>query len=101
MGLQERNQKEKEVDPFAQLGSPGKKSKVGSALRSQYNFGEGRITSSAPGKLVSVQNSGIPDDKVGMVPSVGERVESTWLNSSANGIPLFYGPCLPRSGYCV
>jgi hypothetical protein len=48
------------------------------------------------------QNSGIPDDKVGMVPSVGEGVESTWLNSSANGIPLlFYGPCLPRSGYCV
>jgi hypothetical protein len=54
LGLQERNQKEKEVDPFAQLGSPGKKSKVGSALRSQYNFGEGRIKSSARGKLVSV-----------------------------------------------
>ncbi len=26
------------------------------------------------------QNSGIPYEKVGMVPSVGERVESTWLN---------------------
>jgi hypothetical protein len=33
--------------------------------------------------------------------SVGDRVESTWLNSSANGIPLFHWPCLPRSGYCV
>ncbi len=49
-----------------------------------------------------LQNSGIPDNKVGMVPSVGERVELTWLNSSANGIPiLFYGPCLPMSGYFV
>ncbi len=48
------------------------------------------------------QNSSIPDDKVGMVPSVGEWVESTWLNSSAYGIPiLFDGPYLPRSGYCV
>jgi hypothetical protein len=35
LGLQESNQKEKEVDSFAQLGSPGKKSKLGSALRSQ------------------------------------------------------------------
>jgi hypothetical protein len=70
LGLQKSHRKEREVDPFAQLGSPGKKSKVGSALRSQYNFGEGRIKSGARG-------------------------------SSANGIPLFYGPCLPRSGYCV
>jgi hypothetical protein len=54
LGLQKSNQKEKKVDPFSQLDSPGKKSKVGSALRSQYNFGEGRIKSSAPGKLVSV-----------------------------------------------
>jgi hypothetical protein len=55
LGLQKSNQKEKEVDPYSQLDSPGKKkSKVGSALRSQYNFGEGRIKSSAPGKLVSV-----------------------------------------------
>ncbi len=46
-------------------------------------------------------NAGIPDDKVGMVPRDGERVGSTWLNSSANGIPLCYGPCLPRLGYCV
>jgi len=53
-GFKRANQKEKEVDPFAQLGSPGKKSKVGSALRSQYNFGKGRIKSSARGKLVSV-----------------------------------------------
>jgi len=74
---------------------------VGSALRSQYNFGEGRIKSSPWEPCKCFRNSGIPDDKVGMVPSVGERVESTWLNSSANGIPLFYGPCLPRSGYCV
>jgi len=29
------------------------------------------------------QNSGVPDDKAGMVPSGSERVESTWLNSSA------------------
>jgi hypothetical protein len=53
LGLQKSNQKEKEVDPFAQLGSPGK-NLVGSALRSQYNFGEGRIKSSARVKLVSV-----------------------------------------------
>jgi len=32
LGLQKSNQKEKEVDPFAQLGSPGKKSKVGILL---------------------------------------------------------------------
>jgi hypothetical protein len=54
LGLQKSDRKEKEVDFFPQLGSPGKKSKVGSALRSQYNLGEGRIKSSAPGKLVSV-----------------------------------------------
>jgi len=54
LGLQKSNQKGKEADPFAQLGSLGKKSKVGSALRSQYEFGGGRIKSSAPGKLVSV-----------------------------------------------
>jgi hypothetical protein len=54
LGLQKSNQKEKDVDPFSRLGSPGKKSKVGSALRSQYNFEEGRIKSGASGKLVSV-----------------------------------------------
>jgi hypothetical protein len=54
LGLQKNNQKEKEVDPFSQLGNPKKKSKVGSALKSQYNIGEGRIKSSARGKLVSV-----------------------------------------------
>jgi hypothetical protein len=54
LGLQKSNQKGKEVDRFSQLDSPGKKSKVGSALRSQYNFGEGRIKSRARGKLVSV-----------------------------------------------
>jgi hypothetical protein len=54
LGLQKSNQKEKEVDPFYELDSPGKKSKVGSALGSQYNYGEGRIKSSACGKLLSV-----------------------------------------------
>jgi len=54
LGLQKSNQKEKEVDPFYELDSQGKKSKVGSALRSQYNFGEGRIKSSTRGKLVNV-----------------------------------------------
>jgi len=53
-GFKRATKKEKEVDPFSQLDSPGKKSKVGSALRSQYNFGEGRIKSSVRGKLVSV-----------------------------------------------
>jgi hypothetical protein len=51
LGFQNSNQKEKEVDPFAQLGSPGKKSKVGSALRSQYNFGEGRLNHQPAGSL--------------------------------------------------
>jgi hypothetical protein len=56
LGLRKSNQKEKEVNSFSQLDSPGRKSKVGSALRSQYNFGEGRIKSSARGKLVSVSD---------------------------------------------
>jgi len=32
LGLQKSNQKEREVDPFAQLGSPGKKIKSGQCL---------------------------------------------------------------------
>jgi hypothetical protein len=54
LGLQKSNQKEKEVDPFSQLGSPGKKIKSGQCLEIQYNFGEGRNKSLARGKLVSV-----------------------------------------------
>jgi hypothetical protein len=54
LGASKEQPKRKRSYPFAQLGSPGKKSEVGSALRSQYSFGEGRIKSSARVKLVSV-----------------------------------------------
>jgi hypothetical protein len=38
LGLQKSNQKEKEVDPFAQLGSPGKKIKSGQRLEIPIQF---------------------------------------------------------------
>jgi hypothetical protein len=38
LGLQKSNQKEKEVDPFAQLGSPGKKIKSRECLETPIQF---------------------------------------------------------------
>jgi hypothetical protein len=46
--------KKKKFIPFLNQAAQEKILKVGSALRSQYNFGEGRIKSSTRGKLVSV-----------------------------------------------
>jgi hypothetical protein len=49
-GFKRATKKKKKLIPFLNQAAQEKKSKVGSVLRSQYNFGEQRIKSSAISK---------------------------------------------------